>query len=89
MSDSGRYKEVVGICREKTRKAETKLELNLTAIVKENKKLFYKCINSKENLQPLLDVVGSMTIDDKEEAEDLNAFMSVFHSQISYLWGTF
>jgi len=34
----------------KTRKAETKLELNLTVIEKENKKLFYKYTNSKENL---------------------------------------
>ena len=84
------YKEVVKMCREKIRKAKAQLELNLAAGVKENKKLFYKYINSKrrtrENLHSLLDVVR---IRDKEKAEVLNAFFtSIFKSQTSYPQGT-
>ena len=35
------YKEAVKMCREKIRKAKAQLELNLSAGVKGNKKLFY------------------------------------------------
>ena len=67
------YKEVVKMCREKIRKAKAQLKLNLAIGVKENKKLFYKYINSKrrakDNLHPLLDVSGDMTTENKEKAE--------------------
>jgi len=61
--------------------------------VKENKKLFYKCISSKrrtkESFHPLLDAAESMTTEDKEKVEVLNVFFtSVFKSHTSYHWGT-
>ena len=83
------YKEVVKMCREKIRKAKARLELNLAAGVKGNKKLFYKYINSKrrtrENLHSLLDEAGNVTTEDKEKTDVLNAFFtSVFKRQTSY-----
>ena len=61
------------ICGEKIRGAKAMFELNLATVVKENKKLFYKYINSKrrakDNLHPLLDVAGNMTTENKEKAE--------------------
>lgn len=70
-------------------KGKVQLELNLAAVVKGNKKLFYKYINSKrrtrENLHSLLDEAGNVTTEDKEKADVLNAFFtSVFKSQTSY-----
>jgi len=66
-----------------------KSSLNSTwpLIVKENKNLFYKYMNSKrrakENLHPLLDAAGTM--EDKEKTEILNAFFThIFKSQTSY-----
>ena len=83
----GKYKEVVRMCRKKIRK--TQLELSLTVGVKENKNLFYKCINSKgrakENLHPLLDAEGNITNEDKEKTEFLSIFFpSAFKSQTTY-----
>ena len=64
--------------RKKIRNSKAQLELNLDVEVKENKKLFYKYVNSKrsakENLCPLLDASGNMTTEDKQKAEVLNAF---------------
>ena len=80
------------------RKVESQFELYLAAGVKENKKLFIvsflnKYINrkrrAKENLHPLLGVVGNMAAEDKEKAEVPNAFLtSVFKSQTNYLQST-
>jgi len=65
----------------------------LATVVKENKKLLYKYINSKrrakESLHPLLDASWNVTTGNKEKAEVLGAvFTSVFKSQTSYPWGT-
>jgi len=38
--NSGRVQEVARICREKIRKAKAQHELNLTTVVKDNKKCF-------------------------------------------------
>lgn len=61
------------------------LELNLATAVKDNKKCFYKYINTKwrtkENLHPLLDVGGNLVTKDEEKA---NAFFaSAFSSKSS------
>ena len=89
----GEYRETGRICREKIRKAKAQLELNWTIVVKENKKHFHKYINSKrrakENLHPLVDVVGKVITADKEKAEILNAFfIPVSKRQTSYSQGT-
>ena len=90
----GDYKRVAKVCRKEVRKAKARLELRLaTAVVKENKKSFYKYINgmrrTKENFHPLLDAAGNVATEDKEKAEVLNAFFtSAFISQISYPQGT-
>ena len=76
----GDYKEVPKVCREEVRKAKAQLELRLATAVKENKKSFYKYIISKrrtkENFHPLLDAVGNVTTEDKDNAEVLNAFFT-------------
>ena len=75
------------------RKAKAEHELNLATAVKDNKKCFYRYINSKrrvkENLHPLLDVAGNMTTEIKGKAGALNDFfISAFNSQTSYSWDT-
>ena len=61
------------LCREKIRKAEAQLELNLATKVKENNKYFYTYISSKrrarENLHPLLDTKGNFVTKDQDKAE--------------------
>jgi len=56
------YRDAARVCREKIWKEEAQQELNLATIVNDNKKCFYKYINSKgrakEILHPLLDMVG-------------------------------
>ena len=84
------YRYVVKLCREKKRKAKAQLELSLATRAKENRKCFYKHINSKrkarENVHPLLDAEGSLVSRDRDKAEVLDAFFaSVFNNKPCYL----
>ncbi|KAF1454703.1 putative RNA-directed DNA polymerase from transposon X-element, partial [Spheniscus demersus] len=87
------YRDLVRSCREEMRKAKARLERNLAAVVKDNKKSFYKYINdkkrAKETLHPLLDAGGNIVTEDEEKVEVLNAFFaSVFNRQTGYPQGT-
>jgi len=80
------YRNVVKTCRDVIRKAKVHLELNLARGVKNNKKSFFKYINSKwktrENVGPLLNEVGVLVMEGAEKAELLNAFFaSVFSAK--------
>jgi len=82
------YRNVVRACREAMRRAKAHLGLILARDVKDNKKSFFKDINSKwktrENVGPLLNQVGVLVTEDAEKAELLNAaFASVFTAKAS------
>lgn len=81
-----KHKDTARICREKIRNAKTQLELNLATAVKD-KTSFYKYTcnkrRAKENLHPLLDVVGNVTTKDEEKADIQCLFTLVFNSQES------
>lgn len=48
-------KKVMGLCREKIRRAEAQLELNLTTVVKDSTKMFLQIYRQqKENFHHLL-----------------------------------
>ncbi|KAM9591187.1 uncharacterized protein ACIBXB_006083 isoform 1-T2 [Morphnus guianensis] len=87
------YRDLVRSYREEIRKAKAQLELNLATIVRDNKKCFYKYVNSKknpkENIYPLMDTEGNIATRDEEKAEVLNAFFaSVFNRETSFPQGT-
>ena len=52
------YRDVVRVCRDEIRKAKVQIELNITRVVKNNKKRFFKYIyrmrQTKESLPPLI-----------------------------------
>lgn len=79
------YKNVVRDCRDATRKAKAHLELNLAKEIKDNKKGFFKYVNSKrkarENVGPILSEGGALVIGDAEKAEILNAFFASVFSE--------
>ena len=77
------YRNVVGACRDATRKAKAQLELSLAKDVKGNKKVFFKYVSSKrktgENVGLLLNEVGALVTEITEKVELLDAtFASVF-----------
>ena len=41
------YKEAVRLCRAEIRRSKAQLEINLVSAIKDNKKCFYKYVNSK------------------------------------------
>ena len=71
------------MCRDRIRKANALVELNLARDVKDNKKGFYRYIDrrrhSKESVPPLTKGNGELASSDTEKAEVLNeCFASVF-----------
>ena len=79
------YRDAVHHCREKICAAKAQLEFKLASTVKDNKKGFFKYVNSKrrirDNIGPLLDEVGHLTNRDIDKAETLNAFFaSIFNT---------
>jgi len=40
------YKDIMGLCREKIRRAKAQVDFSLATAVKENKKCFYKYISN-------------------------------------------
>uniref|UniRef100_A0A8C3BA48 Reverse transcriptase domain-containing protein n=1 Tax=Cairina moschata TaxID=8855 RepID=A0A8C3BA48_CAIMO len=80
------YRCVVRACRDAKRKAKAHLEMRLAKEIKDNKKGFFKYVNSKrktrDNVGPLLNKGGVLVTGDAEKAEILNAFFaSVFASR--------
>ena len=71
--------------RDATRKAKARLELNLAKVIKDNKKGFFKYVNSKrktrENVAPLISDGGVLVTGDAEKAEVLNAFFASVFSE--------
>ncbi|GAB0195083.1 mitochondrial enolase superfamily member 1 [Grus japonensis] len=70
---------------EKAQKVKSQLELKLASVVSDNKKGFFKYINSKrrskENIEPILVEDGHLTNRDEEKAEAFNAYFgSVFNN---------
>ena len=76
------YRAVLQICREKTQKAKVQLELKLASILSENKKGFFKYVNSKRRLKntirPIHAEDGHLTNRDEEKAEACNTFLASF-----------
>ncbi|KAK4810867.1 hypothetical protein QYF61_008839 [Mycteria americana] len=74
------YRAVDCVCREKTRKAKAQLELKLASAASDNKKGFFKYVNSKrrskENIGPILVKDGHLTNRDEEKAEAFDAFFA-------------
>ena len=79
------YRDAVGHCREKICAARAQLEFKLASTVKDNKKGFFKCVNSKrrirDNICPFLDEVSHLTNRGVDKADVFNAaFTSVFNT---------
>lgn len=70
------------MCREKPRKAEAQLELTAAKVVSDNKKGFFRYVNSKrkskENIRLILYEDGHLAIKDEEKAEAFNSFCLSF-----------
>ncbi|XP_064923730.1 SH2 domain-containing protein 4B isoform X1 [Columba livia] len=80
----GEYRAVVRGCREATGKAKA-LELNLAREVKDNRKSFLQHMadktNTRGNVGPLMNKVGSLVMEDTEKADLPNAFfVSVYYA---------
>ena len=84
------YRDAVCHCREEICVAKAQLELKLTSTVKDNKKGFFKYVNSKRqarnNIGPLLDEHGHLTNRDIDKAEMFNAFFALVFNTDDGLW---
>jgi len=71
------HRNVVKTFRDATGKAKVHLELNLARDVKDNMKSFFKYISSKgksrDNVEPMLNKVGALVMENTDKAELLNA----------------
>lgn len=83
------FKDVVRSWRRKIREAKAQLELKLATSMKDYKKCFYKCINSKrrgkKNLHSLLDLMGNIANKDKEKTKLLNTFFTSAKELLNHL----
>ncbi|KAJ7427169.1 rna-directed dna polymerase from mobile element jockey-like [Willisornis vidua] len=80
------FRDLVRSCRKKIRETKVQFEIILATSLRDNKKPFYKYINSKrrgkENLHSLVDSRGNIVNQEEEKAEVLNTyFASVFTSK--------
>lgn len=77
------YRKTVRACRDATKKFKSHLELYLAKEVEDNRKGFFKYTNNKrktrENMNLLLNEVGTLVTEDTEKVDLLNTlFSSVF-----------
>lgn len=72
------YTEIIWEARGKVREVKAQLELNLARDIKNNKKDFYRNVEStrktRDNVGPLQKQTGHLATLDKEKAEILNDF---------------
>ncbi|KAK4832343.1 hypothetical protein QYF61_021872 [Mycteria americana] len=84
------YRAVVCIRKEKTRKAKAQLELKLASVVSDNKKGFFKYVNSKRrskgNIGPILVEDGHLTNMDEEKADAFKAFFASAFNNTDRPW---
>lgn len=93
------HKDPIQQCKEKIRKAKTRLILHLARDMKDNKKGFCKYINNKrqmrENVEPLMNGAENMVTKDRENAEmfkgtftlNLRKANVATHSQVPETYG--
>lgn len=93
LASEGEDRAAVHICREKTRKAKAQLELTLATVVSDNKKGFFKYVQSKrrsnENTVLILGDNGHLTNKEEKIAEHLMYFLFVCLFQyltVTHLW---
>jgi len=80
-------RDAARLCRDGIRKAKAQLEMNLARDAKKSEKGFYRYViqkrKVKESVSPLLSKTGKLVTTDKEKAEVLKFFASVFTGNLS------
>ncbi|KFQ31696.1 hypothetical protein N332_00599, partial [Mesitornis unicolor] len=81
------YRDVAWVCRDEVKKAKAQLKLNLARDAMKNKEGFYRYVNQKRKVKEcvpyLMSNSGELVPTDKEKAEVLNLFASVFTGNLS------